>query len=100
MTCWFPAGLPGQPVGMLQQLSRGVLAGLAGTTALNAVTYADMVLRGRPPSSAPERMAGELARRSGVAIPGTAEQRQNRLPALGALAGAATGAVAWSVLDG
>jgi hypothetical protein len=32
---------------------RGAAAGAAGTTALNAVTYLDMVVRGRPASDAP-----------------------------------------------
>jgi hypothetical protein len=39
---------------MLKHILRGVAAGAAGTTALNAVTYLDMVLRGRGASSTPE----------------------------------------------
>ena len=36
-------------------LLRGAAAGAAGSTALNAVTYLDMVVRGRGTSSTPER---------------------------------------------
>jgi hypothetical protein len=39
----------------------GALAGAAGTAALDAVTYADMALRGRPPSELPDNMARKLA---------------------------------------
>ena len=36
-------------------LLRGLAAGAAGTTALNALTYLDMALRGRPASTTPEQ---------------------------------------------
>jgi uncharacterized membrane protein len=67
------------------------LAGAAGTTALNAVGYGDMSLRGRPASSTPEQVVERLARRSGLTIAGTGEARQSRLEGLGALSGMATG---------
>ena len=57
---------------MLENLIKGAMAGLAGTTALNAATYLDMVWRGRPASSTPEQVVEELAKRSGRAIPATA----------------------------
>ena len=76
---------------MLSKPIRGAAAGLAGTAALNAVSYADMLLRGRSPSSAPGQVVEELAKRTGVVIPGAGEVRQNRVEALGALAGIATG---------
>ena len=76
---------------MLKNAVRGALAGLAGTTALNAATYADMAWRGRPASSTPERTVEELAKRGGRTIPGDGEQRQNRLQGLGGLSGVATG---------
>jgi hypothetical protein len=76
---------------MLENLIKGAMAGLAGTTALNAATYLDMVWRGRPASSTPEQVVEELAKRSGRAIPGGSQQRPNRVQALGALAGIATG---------
>lgn len=76
---------------MLENLVKGALAGLAGTAALNAATYLDMVWRGRPASSTPEQVVEELAKRSGRPVPGDSEQRANRVQALGALAGMATG---------
>jgi len=41
----------------MKKFARGAVAGAAGTTALNAVGYADMALRGRPASSVPARVA-------------------------------------------
>lgn len=70
---------------------RGAMAGLAGTTALNAAAYLDMVWRGRGASSTPEDVVEELAKRAGRTIPGEGQVRQNRLQGLGALAGIATG---------
>jgi uncharacterized membrane protein len=75
----------------MKKLTRGAVAGAAGTTALNAVGYADMALRGRPASSTPARVAEQLARRVGAIVPGSGEARQNRLEGLGALAGIVTG---------
>ncbi|MDR2987228.1 MAG: hypothetical protein LBV34_20560 [Nocardiopsaceae bacterium] len=77
---------------MLENLIRGAMAGLAGTTALNAAGYADMVRRGRSASSAPEHVAEELVKHGGRTIPGNSEQRRNRLQGIGALSGIATGA--------
>jgi hypothetical protein len=75
----------------MKRLMHGAAAGAAGATALNAATYLDMVLRARPSSSTPEQVVEELSKRAGVAIPGEAEDRSNRLQALGALSGLATG---------
>ncbi|GAB3685296.1 hypothetical protein [Angustibacter aerolatus] len=72
-------------------LRRGLIAGAAGTAVLNAVTYADMALRGRPASDAPEATVDALADRLGRSIPGDRHQRANRRTALGALSGTATG---------
>ncbi|GEC18190.1 hypothetical protein PHY01_04730 [Pseudonocardia hydrocarbonoxydans] len=66
-------------------LLRGVAAGAAGTTALNAVTTLDVAVRGRPTSDAPEQVVAALADRAGV------EVTERRLAALAPLAGAATG---------
>jgi hypothetical protein len=76
---------------MLHTLARGCAAGAAGTTALNAVTYADMALRGRPTSSAPEDVVDTIATDTGHPVPGTGDLRDNRLSGLGALAGIAVG---------
>jgi hypothetical protein len=56
----------------------GMAAGAAGTTALNAVTYADMAWRGRPSSSAPGQAAERIAERMGLKVPGDGEERENR----------------------
>jgi len=70
---------------------RGAAAGAAGTTALNAVTYLDMAVRGRPASDAPEQLVRRLADRAGVDLPGGRKERSNRVAGLGPLAGSATG---------
>jgi hypothetical protein len=69
----------------------GLAAGAAGTTALNAVTYADMALRGRPASEMPQKAMELLTSRLGVGIPGDGDARQHRLEGLGALSGIGTG---------
>ncbi|OMQ15663.1 hypothetical protein A7K94_0207910 [Modestobacter sp. VKM Ac-2676] len=70
---------------------RGAAAGAAGTTALNAVTYLDMVVRGRGSSSTPEQTVEALADKVHVQIPGDEETRQNRLQGLGPMTGLAAG---------
>jgi hypothetical protein len=76
---------------MLLRTLTGAAAGAAGTTALNAVTYADMALRGRGASSAPADVVDALSDRTDVAVPGTGETRANRAAGMGALLGMATG---------
>jgi hypothetical protein len=78
-------------MGIMRYAGRGALAGAAGTTALNAVTYLDMAVRGRPASSTPEDTVEKVAARVGIDVPGDEQARQNRLSGLGALLGAATG---------
>ena len=70
---------------------RGAAAGAAGTTALNAATYLDMALRGRPASSTPEESVEQLAGAAGVEIPGDRDERHNRVAGLGPLLGLAAG---------
>jgi hypothetical protein len=70
---------------------RGAAAGAAGTTALNAVTYLDMVLRARPASSTPQDTIEKASDWAGVTVPGSAEEQDNRTSALGSLTGLATG---------
>ncbi|MFA3873455.1 hypothetical protein ABS735_07165 [Streptomyces sp. MMCC 100] len=87
---------------MLRNIVWGCAAGAAGTSALNAVSYADMAVRGRAASNVPSAVVDRLTARSGHPLPDTAG-RENRLSALGALAGIATGAgvgVAASLLHG
>jgi hypothetical protein len=78
-------------IGTMGWALRGAAAGAAGTTALNVVTYLDMVLRGRAASSTPERTVEKLAETAHVPIPGEGEQRRNRVQALGALTGLVAG---------
>lgn len=82
---------------MIKRLLAGAAAGAAGTTALNAVTYADMAWRGRAASSTPEQSIDAIASKSGVSIPGDGDARQNRLTGLGALSGIATGVAVGAV---
>ena len=70
---------------------RGAAAGAAGTTALNAVSYLDMVVRGRAASSTPERTVEALAQKAHVQIPGDDEKRSNRVQGLGPITGLAAG---------
>jgi hypothetical protein len=70
---------------------RGAAAGAAGTTALNAVTYLDMAVRGRASSSTPEQTVEKLAAAAHVPIPGDEETRQNRVQGLGPLTGLVAG---------
>jgi len=78
-------------IGTLGWAMRGAAAGAAGTTALNAVTYLDMAVRGRPTSSTPEDTVEKLAGLAHVSIPGSGEQRANRVQGLGPLTGLAAG---------
>ena len=70
---------------------RGASAGAAGTTALNAVTYLDLVGRGRGTSSTPEQTVEALAEKAHVQIPGDEETRSNRVQGLGPLTGLVAG---------
>ena len=77
-------------IGVLGWAVRGAAAGAAGTTALNAVTYLDMAVRGRPASSTPEQTVEKVAAQAGISL-GAGEQRENRLQGLGPLTGLAAG---------
>ncbi|WP_346619027.1 hypothetical protein [Blastococcus montanus] len=76
---------------MTGSFTRGLAAGAAGTVALNAVSYLDMALRGRPASTVPERVVDAVAARVGRDVPGRGAVRAHRRTALGALAGTANG---------
>jgi hypothetical protein len=71
---------------MRNRVLAGLLAGAAGTTALNAVTYADMALRGRSASGVP----GQLVDRLGLPL-GDDEKASNRREAVAALLGIGVG---------
>lgn len=76
---------------ILRRVTTGAIAGAAGVTALNTVTYLDMLVRGRGASDVPARMAEKMLQLGGVSVPGEGETRENRLEALGALLGMAMG---------
>lgn len=76
---------------LIRALAAGAVAGAAGTTALNTVTYLDMIWRARPASSTPEATVEKLADVTGVSIPGTTEERTNRIAGLGPLTGLLVG---------
>ncbi|WP_329085066.1 hypothetical protein [Streptosporangium sp. NBC_01469] len=71
-------------------LTAGILAGAAGTTALDLAGYLDMTVRGRPASGLPAQAAGKLADRAGTDL-GSGETADSRREGLGALLGYATG---------
>jgi hypothetical protein len=76
---------------VLQIVARGAAAGAAGTTALNAMTYLDMSIRGRPASDTPKRTVGRVAQRIGITVPGDEEALRHRQTGIAALGGLATG---------
>jgi hypothetical protein len=78
-------------MGIGKGLLAGAAAGAAGTTALNAVTYLDMAIRGRAASSAPEHAVETITGKLGVEVPGDPGTREHRTTGLGALLGIATG---------
>ncbi|MFD0904841.1 hypothetical protein [Actinomadura sediminis] len=75
----------------MDRLTRGLVAGAAGTSALNVVTYLDMAVRARPASSTPEQSVEKMADLAGVGL-GPEEQAENRKAGLGPLLGYGTGA--------
>lgn len=81
-------------------LFRGAVAGAVGTTALNAATFLDMTLRGRPASQTPQQVVEQSAGVLGFSVPGGPEQRDNRTNGLGSLLGIASGVFAGLALGG
>jgi hypothetical protein len=83
---------------LVRRVALGMTAGAAGTTALNAVTYLDMLIRGRPTSETPTVVVKRIERtilgraKHGSKRNATAKEvRRNRREAVGALLGIATG---------
>ena len=77
---------------MLRQALIGTVAGAVGTVALNVTTYTDMAVRGRPASSVPAQVVGQLTERVGIDLSAENEDpngptAQNRQSGLGALQG-------------
>jgi hypothetical protein len=88
---------------MRERIAGGLVAGTAGTVALNAATYLDMVARGRPESELPGQAAAKLAKRFGVDLQGDDDATKSRRTAVGALMGLTTGvavATAYALVRG
>jgi ribose/xylose/arabinose/galactoside ABC-type transport system permease subunit len=69
----------------------GLFAGAAGATALNLVTYVDQAVRARPAGDSPGQTVNALSEETGVPVPGSPDERQNRLEGLGPLSGLGVG---------
>ena len=78
-------------MGALHRLLAGAVAGAAGTAALDASTYLDMAVRGRPASTTPEQTMAAMTTSLHVPVPGDDQRRRHRLQGLGGLAGILTG---------
>jgi hypothetical protein len=79
---------------MLRNGLLGLIAGAAGTMALDVTTYGDMLLRGRAASNVPADIAGRMAQWLGIAALSPERKDEatgNRRAAAGALLGYATG---------
>ncbi len=75
----------------MSRFLNGLAAGAVGTAMLNAATYVDMVLRGRPFSPIPEQDVERMTERAGVSL-GQDDWADARRSGLGALMGFVTGA--------
>ncbi len=75
---------------MRRELAAGMVAGAAGTVALNGATFFDMLARGRPASGLPAEAGGRLGELAGLDL-GDGATGDARREALGALLGLATG---------
>lgn len=76
---------------MTSTLGRGLVAGAVGTTAITAVTYLDMAVRGRAPSTVPAEVVDRLLGAADTKIPGKGAERDNRRTAMGELTGITMG---------
>ncbi|WP_043621030.1 hypothetical protein [Nonomuraea candida] len=75
----------------MHTLVKSLIAGAAGTSALNLASYLDMAVRARGASSTPRRAVARLSDLAGVSL-GEGERADHRKEALGALLGYTTGA--------
>ncbi|MEV4539472.1 hypothetical protein AB0J82_37430 [Asanoa sp. NPDC049518] len=76
---------------MLSGATAGAAAGAAGCAALDATTYLDMAVRGRPSSNVPAETAEAFVKHLPLDVPGQNSRRQNRFNGLGGLSGVLTG---------
>jgi hypothetical protein len=90
------------PAPLVTFTMRGAVAGAVGKVALDAVTYLDMLVTGRPPSDLPERAAAGMVARFGIDLSGDMDlsgdidlsgdgARAHRRTGLAALMGYGTG---------
>ncbi len=80
----------------MNRLYAGLVAGAAGTVALDVSTYADMVIRGRSPSDMPSELVRTIAAALGVtplakSAGEASDAMKNRRAGLGAMAGYVVG---------
>lgn len=80
----------------MNKLLLGAVAGASGTMALDIVSYADMALQGRAPSTMPADVIRRIAARAGISSLSAPDEQssqhvKNRRSALGALSGYAVG---------
>ena len=68
-----------------------MVAGAAGTFALDVCSYLDIAVRGRPPSDVPEKVAKRFVDEAGIDLGDDKDVAKNRLSGIGALMGYATG---------
>lgn len=86
----------------MERIINGLVAGAAGTAALNGATYLDMLARGRPSSSVPAETAERLAGAAGIEFADD-DTGQARRTAAGALLGYGAGlgiGAAYGALEG
>lgn len=81
---------------MVRNALAGVIAGAAGTVALDIATYTDMAMRARSSSGAPSQMVSKLADSAHIPLSSKGvgsndEKAQNRESGLGALLGYVNG---------
>jgi len=81
----------GMDLTLLSGATAGAAAGAAGCAALDATTYLDMTVRGRPASDVPAETAEALVKHLPVDVPGQNSRRKNRLNGIGGLSGVLTG---------
>ncbi|MDL2334511.1 MAG: hypothetical protein QFC55_00590 [Chloroflexota bacterium] len=68
---------------MANRILAGAIAGAAGVVALNAASYLDMLVRGRPASDMPARVAGALANEMGLPLVGESDDDEDERAANG-----------------
>ncbi len=81
---------------MWWNIAAGLAAGACGSAALNMATYLDMLVRGRPASEVPRKVAASLTGRVATGVgshraAGDDDTRNNRLEGAGALLGYVNG---------